>query len=119
MRETDKFRADLGRAAGRATGGAAAIESLRSFFYRSFPSVGEEAKSSLFSSYLERRRDSPEAALDWLAGVGSILAMDYDGSSFTERDWRDIRDAVALEEENMDIELLEYVMSLVLDNGAL
>ncbi len=119
MRETDKFRSDLGRTAGRASSGAAAIESLRSFFYRSFPRVGEEAKASLFASYLERRRLSPDSALDWLAGVGSILAMDYDGSSFTEGDWRDIRDAIALEEENLDIELLEYVMSLVLENGAL
>ncbi len=119
MRETEKFRSDLGRAAGRTPGGAAAIESLRSFFYKSFPSVGEEAKASLFASYLERRRESPDSALDWLAAVGSVLAMDYDGSALTERDWRDIRDAVALEEEDLDIELLEYVMSLVLDNGAL
>jgi len=122
MRETDKFRADLDRAARRASGaaqGAARDESLRSFFYRSFPSVGEEAKAALFASYLERRRSSEEEAAAWLAGVGSVLMMDYDDTAFGEGDWREIRDAISLEEDDLDIELLEYVMSLVLEHGAL
>jgi hypothetical protein len=119
MRETDKFRSDLDRAAGRDPSDPTSIESLRSFFYRSFPAIGEETKAALFASYLERRRLSPKAALEWLAGAGSVLAMDYDGTAFTQDDWREIRDAVSLEDETMDIELLEYVMSLVLDHGAL
>jgi hypothetical protein len=48
-----------------------------------------------------------------------VLMMDYDGTAFSEADWREIRDAVALEEAYLDIELLEYVMSLVLEHGAL
>jgi hypothetical protein len=125
MQPTDKFRTDLDqavrRAAGRgaASGEAAEVEALRSFFFRSFPKVGEETKSALFASYLEARRSSAEKAAAWLSGVGSILLMDYDGTPFTKADWADIREAIVLEEASIDVELLEYVMSLVLDHGAL
>jgi hypothetical protein len=119
MRETDKFRSDLERARRGAGGARAPDESLRSFFYRSFPSVGDQAKSALFSSYIERRRASEDEAAAWLAGAGSVLMMDYDGTAFSRDDWREIRDAVALEEGDLDIDLLEYVMSLVLDHGAM
>jgi hypothetical protein len=129
MQPTDKFRTDLDQAARRAAGrGATAeIEALRSFFFRSFPKVGEETKSALFASYLERRRDfagsaaggAAERAAAWLAGVGSVLMMDYDGTPFSKADWEDIREAIVLEEQAIDIELLEYALSLVLDHGAL
>jgi hypothetical protein len=121
MQPTDKFRTDLDQAARRASGRgeAAEIEALRSFFYRSFPKVGQEAMASLFAAYLERRRSNPETAAAWLSGVGSVLLMDYDGTRFDKADWEELREAIALEEEDIDIELLEYVMSLVLDHGAL
>jgi hypothetical protein len=125
MQPTDKFRTDLDQAARRAAGRgeAAEIEALRSFFIRSFPKVGDETKAALFSSYLERRRaPDPEAAVRataWLSGVGSILLLDYDGTPFTKSDWEDIREAVVLEEGDLDLELLEYAMSLVLEHGAL
>jgi hypothetical protein len=121
MQPIDKFKSDLDNAARRAAGRgeAAEVEALRSFFYRSFPSVGDEAKAALFSSYLDRRRGSAESAADWLAGVGSVLMMDYDGTAFTKADWEDLREAIVLEERDLDIELLEYVLSLVMDHGAL
>jgi hypothetical protein len=121
MQPTDKFRSDLDQAARRAAGRgeAAEAEALRSFFYRSFPAVGEETKAALFASYLERRRAAPAEAASWLAGAGSILMMDYDGTPFTKADWADIREAIVLEEEALDIELLEYALALVLDHGAL
>jgi hypothetical protein len=119
MREIDKFRSDLERASRGQGEAKAPAESLRAFFYRSFPSIGEEAKSALFAAYLERRRASEDGAADWLAGVASVLMMDYDGTAFSEADWREIRDAAALEEGDLDIELLEYVMSLVLEHGAM
>ena len=121
MQPTDKFRTDLDQTARRASGRgeSAEIEAIRSFFHRSFPRVGEEAKASFFASYLERRRSSPETAPLWLAGVGSVLMMDYDGTSFEKADWEVIRDAVTLEEQEMDMDLLEYVMALVVEHGAI
>lgn len=121
MQPTDKFRTDLDQAARRAAGRgeAAEVEALRAFFYRSFPKIGEEAKSSLFAAYLERRRASPGTASAWLSGVGSVLMMDYDGTPFEKADWAELREAVVLEEENLDMDLLEYVMALVVEHGAL
>ena len=121
MQAIDKFKTDLDQAARRAAGRgeAAGIEALRSFFFRAFPKVGDEAKASLFASYLERRRDSAEDAALWLAAVGSVLMMDYDDTPLAKADWEDIKEAVVLEEEALDLELLEYVLSLVLDHGAL
>ena len=121
MQPIDKFRTDLDQAARRAAGRgeAAETESIRSFFYRSFPRIGEEAKAALFAAYLERRRSSPETASVWLAGVGSVLMMDYDGTPLERGTWVELREAIALEEEAIDMDLLEYVMSLVVDHGAL
>jgi hypothetical protein len=121
MQPTDKFRSDLDQAARRAAGRgeAAETEALRAFFYRSFPKVGAEAMAALFASFLERRRADPAKAAAWLSGVGSVLLLDYDGTPFGVDDWRDIKEAIVLEEEAIDMELLEYVMALVLDHGAL
>ena len=121
MQPTEKFRTDLDQAAHRAAGRgeAAEIDAMRSFFQRSFPRIGGETTAALFATYLERRRSSPETATLWLAGVGSILMMDYDGTPFDKADWEEIREAVVLEEEEIDMDLLEYVMSLVVDHGAL
>lgn len=121
MQPTDKFRTDLDQAAKRAAGKGekAEIEALRQFFDRSFPKIGAETRAAIFASYLERRRISAEKGAAWLAGVGSILFMDYDGSSFDKADWEDIKEAIVLEETSLDLELLEYVMTLVLDHGAL
>ncbi len=120
MQPTDKFRSDLGQSLRR--GGSsekAQLESLRAFFLRSFPAVSDEAKAALFAVFLEKRRSDPEAATAWLAGAGSVLLMDYDGTTFSREDWADIREAVTLDAERIDMDLLEYVMTLVLDHGAL
>ncbi|HET7838417.1 MAG TPA: hypothetical protein VFL04_01570 [Rectinemataceae bacterium] len=120
MQPTDKFRTDIDQALRR--GGAddrARLESLRSFFYRSFPGVSEEAKASLFAAFLEKWRAEPEGAKAWLAGAGSVLFMDYDGTPFSREDWAELREAVSIDAERIDMDLLEYVMTLVLDHGAL
>lgn len=121
MQPTDKFRTDLDHAARRAAGRgeAAEIEALRDFFFRSFPKVGREAMSALFATYLERRRSRPDTAVSWLAGISSVLMMDYDGTPFDKSDWEELREAIVLEEEDLDMELLEYVMALVVDHRAL
>ena len=121
MRETEKFRRDAEQASKRAGGRGekAADEALRAFFERSFPRLGEETASALFASYLERKRRSPEAAMDWLGAVASVLLMDYDGTELAREDWVELREALILDAESLDMELLTYAMSLVVDHGAL
>jgi hypothetical protein len=120
MQATDKFRSDVDQALRR--GGEAEkarLESLRAFFNRSFPSLSDEAKAALFSVFLDKWRSDKEAATAWIAGAGSVLLMDYDGTPFSKSDWAEIAEAVSLDSEKIDMALLEYVMSLVLDHGAL
>ncbi|MDP3176412.1 MAG: hypothetical protein Q8M76_00825 [Spirochaetaceae bacterium] len=121
MRETEKFRHDAEQAAKRAAGRGekAADEALRAFFERSFPRLGEESASALFASYLERNRRSRVAAVEWLGAVASLLLMDYDGTELSREDWVELREALTLDAESLDMELLSYAMSLVVDNGAL
>lgn len=121
MQPTDKFRTDVDQALKRSRDGSGRPkpETLRDFFFRYFPGVADETKAGLFASFLETWRDSPERAITWLAGAGSILLMDYDGTPFSPEEWADIRESFVAGQDELDIELLSYAMSLVVDHGAL
>lgn len=120
MQATDKFRSDLDLALRRAGSSAEAsrLEALRSHFYSSFRNVPEGTLADLFTAFLAKWREGETKALDWLGGVGSLLLMDYDGTAFSKADWAEIREAVELEQGDIDLDLLTYVMTLVLDHGA-
>lgn len=121
MQAIDKFHSDLASTLKRAGAApdAQRLEALRQFFYTEFRSVPEEALAGLFTTFLEKWRDGEEAALAWLGGVSSLLMMDYDGTPFTKDEWVDIKESIVLGEDEIDLELLSYVMGLVLDHGAL
>lgn len=121
MQPTDKFRTDLDQTLKRSrdSSGAPKPETLRDFFFRYFPRVADETKASLFASFLDAWRRSPERATAWLAGMGSILLMDYDGSPFTREEWAELRESLALAQDELDLDLLSYAMSLIVDHGAL
>jgi len=120
MQPVDKFRSDLDQATRRAeAAGQGALDALRAFFDREFPAVRGETGDALFAEFAERRRADPEAAAAWLGTVGSIILMDYDGSPLGREDWEGIREAFSAGSEELDLELLTYAMSLVLEHGAL
>jgi hypothetical protein len=122
MQDTDKFRTDLDRAIKRARSAASGtvdLEALRTFFYGSFRNAPEESLAAFFSTFIEKWRADEEEATGWLASVGSILLMDYDGRPLSKADWQDIRESMALSAGEADLELLSYVMTLVVDHGAI
>lgn len=121
MQAIDKFHSDLNSALKRSGGAPETmrLEALRQFFYNEFRSVPEEALAGLFTSFLEKWREGEEKALAWLGGVASLLMMDYDDTLFTKAEWADIKESVILGEDEIDLELLSYIMGLVLDHGAL
>ena len=45
--------------------------------------------------------------------------MDYDGTSFTPGEWAEVRESLTLAQDDLDIDLLGYAMSLIVDHGAL
>jgi len=121
MQPTDKFRTDLDRTLRRRQDDSqsAKLEAVREFFFRSFPAVADEAKAALFTTFLETWKGSQERATAWLAGVGSILLMDYDGTPFSPEEWADIRESLTLSQNELDMDLLSYALSLVVEHGAL
>jgi hypothetical protein len=121
MQAIDKFHSDLAAALKRAGNAPESqrLEALRQFFYSEFRAVPEEALAGFFTTFLEKWRGGEDQALAWLGGVSSLLMMDYDGTPFTREEWVDIKESVVLGEDEIDLELLSYIMGLVLDHGAL
>lgn len=99
------------------------FEALRSMFSRSMPKVPEDTIAALFTTFLSRYAQGvPEAtnrALQWLAGVGSLLLCDYDGTPFTKDEWTEIRELVTIDSGEIDIETLTYVLGQTLEHSAL
>jgi hypothetical protein len=120
MQPVDKFHSDLDQAMRRAdTAGQRALDILRDFFDREFPTVRGETGDALFADFAARRHADPKAAAAWLQAVGSIILMDYDGSPLAREDWEGIREAFSAGSCELDLDLLSYAMSLVLEHGAL
>jgi len=121
MQPTDKFRGDLDSCL-RRCGDAPEqrkIEALRAHFLSYFRALPQETLAALFATFVEKRRADPERAMTWLSGVGSLLLMDYDGTPFDRGEWEEIREAVNLDSGEMDLDLLSYVMTEIVEHGAI
>jgi hypothetical protein len=62
---------------------------------------------------------SGTGAIDWLGGVGSLLLMDYDDTTFTTDEWSEIRELLTVDAGEIDIEVLSYILGQVLEHGGL
>ncbi|HPE89302.1 MAG TPA: hypothetical protein P5298_08370 [Spirochaetia bacterium] len=124
MQAIDRLKSDLDdwvRRSGRAPGNRE-FDSLRDTFARSVPKVPGETMAALFTTFLSRYGsggdESSAAAIDWLAGVGSLLLSDYDGTPFTRDDWEEIREIVTVDSGEIDMDTLSYVLGQALEHGA-
>ena len=127
MQAVEKFKSYLDQALRRAGAGAGAgagpgsapPAGLRAFFEREFPAIRGETGDALMADFAEKWRTDPEAAVSWLGTLGTILLQDYDGSPLAREDWIGLREALSAGSGELDIDLLTYAMSLVLEHGAL
>jgi hypothetical protein len=121
MQAIDTFHRDLDAALKRSRGAPEPLrlDALRRFFFEQFRQVPEEALAAFFTTFLEKWRIGEEVALTWLGGVSSLLLMEYDGTAYTREEWSDIKESILVASEEIDLELLSYVMALVLEHGAL
>ena len=119
MQAVEKFKSDLDQALRRADSGKPAAAAMRAFFEREFPQVRGETGDALLGDFEEKWRADPAAAAAWLETVGSIIMMDYDGSALSAEDWAGIRESFSAGSDELDLELLTYAMSLVLEHRAL
>jgi hypothetical protein len=119
MLPVDKFKTDLDQALRRAGPGNGALASIRGFFEREFPAVRGETGDALMADFADKWRADPEAAAAWLGTVGSVIMQDYDGSPLSPEDWAGLREAFSAGSDELDLDLLTYAMSLVLEHKAL
>ncbi len=121
MHASDKFRTDLGAALARASkaDGGLAANDIDFFFRRNFPAVPQGTRDDLLASFLERASRDRQKAEAWLGTVASIFFMDYDDTPLSDEDWAELRESTNLGADELDLELLSYVMGLVLDHHAL
>lgn len=122
MRASEKIRSDLDRAfpaSGSGTASARGAESARRFIAASLGFVPEASREAILDSFLSRLQSDRDAAVAWLGTLCGIFLQDYDGSALGLEDWEELRDIVNEGAGEIDIDLLTYVMSLVVDHGAL
>ena len=125
MQAIDKLKSDLddwSRRSGKNPGNRD-FDLLRSTFARSMPKIPDDTMAGIFTTFLSRYgsgdQESAARAMDWLAGVGSLLMSDYDGTPFAKADWEEIRELVTIDSGEIDMETLTYVLGQALEHGAL
>lgn len=122
MRPSEKIRSDLDRTLGAAASGLStprAAEQARRFVAGSLGFLPEEVRSAILESFMARAEADRASAVAWLGVLCGIFLQDYDDSPLPAADWEELRDIVNEGAGEMDIDLLTYVMSLVVDHGAL
>lgn len=123
MQAIDKLKSDLDAWARRAgTDGApdaASLERLSSDLARFLGPLPRDTLAAIMDTFRARLDVDRQAALDWLAGVASLALMDYDGTPFSAADWAEIRELLTQDAGDMDMDVLSYVMSQVMDHGGL
>ncbi|TFG78902.1 MAG: hypothetical protein E4H20_12370 [Spirochaetales bacterium] len=125
MQAIDKLKSDLDDWERRSTPSAdmKALDGLRLSFSRTVGSVPEETISAIFTSFLGLYGSvgprQGAKAIEWLGGVGSLFLMDYDGTPFSKAEWEDIRELVTLDAGEIDMDVLSYILSVVMEHGAL
>ncbi|HAP43002.1 MAG: hypothetical protein A2087_11600 [Spirochaetes bacterium GWD1_61_31] len=99
------------------------FDALRSLFTRAVRPLPENTANGFFSTFLSRYQADGQparsAAIDWLGGVGSLLLADYDGTAFSRQDWTEIRDLVTSDAGDLDLDLLTYILSQVMEHGGI
>lgn len=125
MQAIDKLKSDLDdwtRKAGPSPS-QRDLDTLRTSFSRAVGQVPQETLAAVYASFLSLYgANGPEGrarALTWLGGVGSILLMDYDGTPFSREEWSEIKELLTLDAGEIDMEVLSYALSQVMEHGAL
>lgn len=121
MKPSQKAAGDLLRSLAEA---AKAPESSRPSLYRAGidrhlgflpPSTREE----IFLAFENKRREDVGRASDWLIVIAGIFLLDYDGGILSNDEWGELRDILAADAGELDMDILSYAMTLVVEHKAL
>jgi hypothetical protein len=128
MTDIDKFLSDADRLVARASATgktdtqklAGELTRLFLIWARDFGELGTNLSSYWIGEYTESlsTEEGRKRAVEWF---GSILALLSDcftkDMDFSDRDWEEIRDCISDEAENLDMDLITSIMTIIVDRG--
>ena len=113
MRESEKARNELASCLAKRPLSEAEC------FDRVFGGFPASLREEVLAMYLEKARADSERAAEWAATLAGILYGDYDGGPFSREDWEELRDLISENAGDLDMGLVTYAMTLVVDHGAI
>lgn len=128
MTDIDKFYSDADKLVKRASvPGSSYAEKLNSelsrlflIWTRDFGQLGStlcEYWHITYGDNLSTETDR-KAAVEWLASALCLLSGCFTNEmDFPDRDWQEIRDIISAEAEEIDIDLLMSIMSIIVERG--
>jgi hypothetical protein len=121
MKPSEKLQSDILRSLSSASGAAEPAQSrlFRDCVARNFGQFPESVRGAIALGLEPKRLQNAERAASWLASIGSIFAGDYDGNPLSDEEWREVREIAAAGADELDLDTLSYVLSLVMDHKAL
>ena len=121
MKPSEKARSDLLRSLAEAEKlpGNARAAHFRSSIERSLAFLPPATREALAFSFDEKRRVDEGKAIEWLVAVTGIFLKDYEDSPLSADEWRELRDILSSDAGELDMDILSYAMTLVVEHKAL
>lgn len=97
-----------------------AVSRAQALFARGVSSlIGPTLTEEVFAQWRERQSDARRPDLQALGYRAAFLLGEFDGASMSLKadEWEDLRDAITAEAGDLDLELLNELMSALLDRG--
>jgi len=86
---------------------------------RALPTMPRSATELLIGLADEKLKVNPSRGPLVIATFAGVLLKQYDDTPLTLSEWRELRDLVSDCADELDIEIVTYAMSLIMDYGAL
>ena len=121
MKPSEKSRSDLLRSLAEAEKAQEKTKSalFKTSVERHFGYLPPSTREAIFLSFENKRGENPERAFEWLAVMGGIFLKDYDDSPLSVDEWRELRDILSTDAGELDMDLLSYAMTLIVEHKAL
>ncbi len=121
MKPSEKTRSDLLRSLVEAekAPGKARPALFKASVERYFGYLPPSTREAIFLSFENKRRENADRASEWLAVMGGIFLKDYDDSPLSLDEWRKLRDILSMDAGELDMDLLSYAMTLIVEHKAL
>ena len=121
MKPSEKTRSDLLRSLAESGGLPERTRPahFRDSIERHLGFLPPSTRDSLILGFQERQQADPVKAAAWLEAMTGIFLRDYDGTPLSKAEWQELRDILAADAGELDMDILSYAMTLVMENKAL